>query len=287
MKILKLFVLCMAASFLLSCKKPVDLGADILIIGDSWAQLMCLFQSFPKALKAAGIEKSVSCLTTTKAGARASDWASDKGLRNIDIALAAHKKAKYIYVSLGGNDFFNIWHVGLSEQEKKHHFQQIQDNLIQIVNRIKANRPQATIVLSSYDYPNFEYLMQTQFASAYVKLFKEMGEPTPEQLHKGNAEFEMYKMRIAEQFSNVKYVNNAGLMQYYLGQSEQGIPPGTTPFPGQAPDYFPLLGGHPEIWSPVKAFLGVELTPITDPYHLNNEGFFYLAGNILKYAPVP
>lgn len=288
MKKTQFFLIIIVSSSLLSCR-VLNSGADILMFGDSWAQLMCVFESFPKALHELGIKKTVSCLATTKSGTRASDWASPDGLKKIEQALDLHKRAKYIYISLGGNDFFSVWKKDMSFSDREEKFRKIQQDLIKIILLISSKRSDATIILNSYDYVDFGHLdASSVYDKPYIDLYQRLGSPSPSELHAAIGELELFKIEITKQFSNVKYVNNMGLMQYYYGLSEFNIPAYTTELPGQMPLYEPLLGGKPEAWGPHEALLAVSSPFIeyTNAYHFNSKSCFWFAYNtLMQVAP--
>lgn len=267
-----------------SCKDTRK-ETNVMIIGDSWGFLMCAFNSFSKVMKDLKYANDdVGCLETTKPGTTAREWSNEEGLKKITKALASYPKANYIYLSLGGNDFFEVWYKSISDQEKHNKFSEIQGYIAKIITHIKELRPQAKIVMSSYDYSNFQYLMQTQLASTYVKLYQRMGEPSGAEMHMANTELERYKQALTSSFSNVHYVNVFGLMQHLIGVPDSGIAPGELPAPQQAPNY--EIGGNIFLWGPRQSYIGVEYTRYYDPYHLNNASFYQVVKKILEVKPL-
>lgn len=268
---------------LLSGCKNVEPNARIMLIGDSWAQLMCLNNSFGNALTNLGVTErtGINCQLTTLVGTTSAYWSNNGRLNTILTAMSFSKNLETIYISLGGNDMLGVWYVGMSEQDEIQNFTLIHNQILKIVDYIHAARPNVKIILSSYDYVNFQYFLKNQTVQSYVDIYNRLGRPTAEELNGMSARLEKYKAIIATQRPFVTYVNNMGLMQYYFGQSEFGIAPRTTVLPGQAPNFSPFTGGFPEMPGPHEAFTAVPALKITDPYHLNKTAYELFAENIL------
>lgn len=267
--------------------KDYNRSARILFIGDSWGALMCLFDSFSAAMKELGYssaERSLSCLETTQPQTKARTWATPSELNRISKSLDEHPQVKFIYISLGGNDFFEIWNKNMSLSEKQKAFRIVQNNFRIIINKIREKNKSAKIILSSYDYGNFEYLMTTKFADAYVNVYQHMGYPTALEMQTAMNEFEKYKQALVHEYNNLTYVNLQGLMQVEMGISEYNIPANTLPLPEQGGNFTP--GGRLDLWGPPQAFLGIPNTMYNDPYHLNPTGFYKLVRYLLMQAPM-
>jgi lysophospholipase L1-like esterase len=198
--------------------------------------------------------------------------------------MSVSKNLEAVYISLGGNDLLGTWNKNLTSEEEAKNFIITQNQILQIIDYIHAKRPNIEIILSSYDYVNFQYFLKNNTIAAYTKLYTRMGSPTAEELNGAIARLEKYKAEISIKRNFVKYVNNMGLMQYYYGQSEFGVAPRTTALPGQAPNFSPFMGGLPEMPGPHEAFTAIPVLNITDPYHLNKTAFGLFAENILKVS---
>lgn len=279
----KILIIIAVVSTLFSGCKNIDPGARVMLIGDSWAQLMCINGSFSDALKKLGkAQTGINCQGTTLVGTTAEYWSNSGRLKAVAGAMLVSKNLETIYISLGGNDLLGFWNRNTTEQEEKQQFAVIQANILKVVDFIHALRPNVKIVLSSYDYVNFQYFLKNQTVQSYVDIYNRMGQPTAEELNNASARLEKVKAEIALKRPNVMYVNNMGLMQYYYGQSDFGVAPQSTPLPGQAPSFDPFMGGRPDLPGPHEAFAAISQINVTDPYHLNKAAYLLFAQNILK-----
>jgi lysophospholipase L1-like esterase len=282
----KFFISSLFALTLFSGCKNIDPGARIMLIGDSWAQLMCVNNSFGNALTNLGIttRTGINCQLTTLIGTTSAYWSNNGRLATILSAMSVSKNLEMVYISLGGNDMLGVWHVGMSEEEEIQYFTTVENQILKIVDSIHAVRPKVKIVLSSYDYVNFQYFLKHQTVPSYIEIYNRMGQPTAAELNAMSARLEKYKAIIPTKRSFVTYVNNMGLMQYFYGQSEFGVAPRSTALPGQAPNFSPFMGGLPELPGPHEAFTAIPVLNITDPYHLSKTAFELFAENILKVS---
>jgi lysophospholipase L1-like esterase len=268
---------------ILSGCKNTPTNARIMLIGDSWAQLMCIDGSFSDALSELGFQYTdINCDTTTRVGTTAEYWTNSGRLKIIETSMSLSKNLETIYISLGGNDIIGYWNKNMTTDEENKNAAIVQSQLLQLIDFIQSKKPNVQIVLSSYDYLNFQYFMAHQQVPGYVDIYNRMGQPTDQELNLANGRFEQIKVEITKLRKNVKYVNNNGLLQYFYGQSQFGVPAQSTQLPGQAPEFTPFLGGRPDLPGPSDAFLAVPLINFTDPYHLNAGAYKVIAHHILS-----
>ena len=151
----------------------------MLIVGDSWATFMCLYGSFKTNLRKFGYVTRIrgdrnsvdparrrtrydyhvgveGCGKTEKAGATAEDFLKDKFKNKVVSRLENDQDIKMVFISLGGNDLIDGWHADMNIEEEYELFDTVLERLYQVVAYIKEASPNVKIVVSNYDYPNFE-----------------------------------------------------------------------------------------------------------------------------------
>lgn len=249
----------------------------MLMVGDSWAQLMCAFGSFESVLKERFKDKRAECLGTTKAGTWAKDWAKPGELKTAKSFLIANPNVKAVYASLGGNDLLGSWNVQMSPAESDQALEVIKNNISSVIEELLATRDDVQIVIAGYDFPNFDLLMPGRALESYRDLYTEMGEPSPRELNAVIVELSHKMREIAESFERVHFVPTLGLNQHLLGHPDHGIAPRELPAPAQ--DL--IAGGDPYITQPRSALLNIKNTPLVDPYHLNPTAFKNYARHIM------
>lgn len=269
----KLLILCC----LLISTSVTFAKSKILIAGDSWAYLPCIFGSFNKALAHSDLTdvEIIKCRPTSKAGMRAEQW-----LQSTEhSAVLAHlksdekKEIKVIYLSLGGNDFVNYWNTSLSAAEEQIVFTKAANELQTITHLYHELRPDIKILISGYDYPRFT---STNKIAQYRKVFSRMGEPAPENINAAIVRFSNVVSSVADN-KNIFYIQHYGLMHYYIGISHAGIAKGETLPPEQISSSNDpnQVGGMIEHQGDIKSYLSV--FTLSDAFHLSRYGFFKLA----------
>lgn len=276
----------------------------VLLAGDSWAQYMwdddahnAIFDKFGQADKLAvsrslgsnpgagysGPEYAVS-------GSEAREWvdtANYPWIANVVAELLAEPTIDTVMFSLGGNDVLagkseGGWYKDMdldvpgSEQAL---FDRILADSATITDAFTAVRPQVDVLVSSYEYPNFNV------TPIFVCLFYACPKRDDLSRDPTNAlvtDAELNAMILYVESTRIAWINadprlhfdhGVGEMHHYYGD---GIsPPGVLPRPGQhAPDYEPFPGGNPnqptlrENFRLVSGFSA-------DPIHLNPAGYRY------------
>lgn len=277
----------------------------VLIAGDSWAQYMwdddvhnAVLDRFGQADKLAvsrslgsnpgpdhdGSEYAVS-------GSEAREWvdtARYPWIANTVAELSAKPSIDMVMFSLGGNDVLagksgGGWYKDMdldvpgSEQAL---FDRILSDSAMITDAFKAVRPELDVLVSSYEYPNFNVAFGTCWLYACPKRKDLSRDPdndliTDAQLNGMMLDVEFVRMGWTNADSRLYFDHGVGAMHHYYGDGSSA--PGILPRPGQAaPDYLPFPAGNPDRPSlranfRTVAFLGA------DPIHLNADGYRYKA----------
>ena len=247
---------------------------DVLLVGDSWANLMCLHGSFSEALKAAGYrEFKVHCVNTSKMGTHVADWNSGNNKRNIKLELKVHRSIKMVYISIGGNDIFKIWKKEMTPEEVQAMVDYIREGTEKIISTIRSIRPGVKIVLSSYEYPNFEDLKKLPFETSYSRIYARMGQPTPLELNLMLIRFTQEQENLAKRLG-IEFVNHVGSLQYRYGLKDYDIPPRTVELPW----------GNPAFPSPPEGMIQIATNKFTftDPFHISKGNFNRFAERVVN-----
>ena len=241
----------------------------VLIIGDSWAQLQFTNNSHNQVFADngfAGITISPSSDNTSEDGTEAADWASPTRLQTIIDTINANPEIDTVQLTIGGNDFLNAWHVNMTTQEVSALQQQISSDLSTIISTILALDNKIEILLSFYDYPNFEDTIGGIFGATCDDLNNAMQQPSTLQLNTAATEFEEIYAQIATTQPRVFHVSHFGLMQSFFGFPNDGILPGDILPPGDL--------NRP---SPEEAMRDFVFT--RDCFHLSPLGYEFLVQN--------
>ena len=285
-----------------SCSAPSP-QARVLIAGDSWAQYMWdddthneIFDKFGHADKRAvsrslgsnpgsgysGPEYAIS-------GSEAREWvdrANYPWVDNVIAELQAQPTVDTVVFSLGGNDilagrsgggWYKDMDLDLAGSEDAL-FGTVLDHSTQITDAMLAARPSLDVLVSSYEYPNFNVSALWCWVYACPKREDLSRDPsnalvTDAELNAMNLEVE--GRRIAWTNANPRryFDHGVGEMHYYYGDGVSG--PGELLRPGQmAPDYLPFPAGNPIRPSLRENFRVVSGVP-ADPIHLDAEGYLY------------
>ena len=250
----------------------------VLLVGDSWAQVMWLAKSLRTGLDELGygdvLERGD---VTALGGTRADQWKKLEKLTLITSELANHPSIDLVHISLGGNDFFTKWKTSLSSEQETQVLTGIANDLNVLIQHTLSQRENVSVLICGYTYLNFEETRQAGLVpwcaeSGGSAIWPIQGMPTPLQANTGLARLEAVKAALSGEDSRVSFVNNLGLMQYWFGYPSRGIAPKTVPLPE----------GNPELPSPPEA-----LNNGLDCAHLSPEGYLVLARNCVKefYGP--
>ncbi len=252
---------------------PVAANASpaVLVVGDSWAKLMFDNGSLSTAFAGHGHpEIAVYGDTTTIDGSTAAEWADPSMLPLLDDALVAHPEIDVVVIFLGGNDFLagqsgGGWYVGMDPAAEQQLFDDIQGNLEVVVDHLLGLNPDLTVVLASYDYPNFVDTLGGVLGLLVCRpLWNDLNQPTPLEVNGETAKLDLLQAAIASSRAAVFPVANWGLMQYVYGYPPLQIDPGTL-----------LPPGDPTLPSPTVA-----LRWGLDCFHLNPTGYAAIAERI-------
>jgi hypothetical protein len=278
----------------------------VLLAGDSWAQYMWddgshndLFDRFGQADKRAmslslssdpgpgylGSEYAVS-------GSEARHWvdtANYPWIRNMVAALEANPTIDLVVLSIGGNDILagksgGGWYKDMDLDQPGSEaalFDRLENDTFTIVNAALAVRPDIKVILSSYDYPNFNVGFWC-FAYACPKRADLSRDPTndlitDQELNQLMVEVETRRIAWANAHDRVEFDHAVGLMHYWYGDGVSA--PLALPYPGQLPPfYLPFPGGNvnrPTLRANFRRPNGLD----ADPIHLNFAGYqFKIAG---------
>jgi lysophospholipase L1-like esterase len=245
----------------------------VLIVGDSWAQEQWQDGSHARIFGQLGLgQHGIYGDLTTESGSTAADWKQASYLQRIDVALASYPDIDTVQLTIGGNDFLDGWNTSLSNDDVEDLQQWILFDLQIVVDHILGLDPDVEIVLSFYDYPNFEDtrdgLIWTFVCSG---LWSDLGQPTPLQLNEAAMDFINAFVQLADTDSRVHYVDHFGLMQNRFGFPDDNIEPGDLVMPGDLTRPSPLAamrtrfsgGGH-------------------DCFHLNADGYDFMVENLVE-----
>jgi hypothetical protein len=156
-------------------------------------------------------------------------------------------------------------------------FAELEANTLEIVQAALAVRPSIRVMLSSYDYPNFNVGFWC-FLYACPKRADLSRDPvndliTDEELNEMFVAVEERRIGWTNSWDRVFFDNSVGLMHHAYGDGVS--PPGVLPKPGLAPpDYLPFPGGNPLLPTLRENFRhtgGID----ADPIHLDYEGYQY------------
>ena len=259
----------------------------ILLVGDSWTGFLLAFRSFRSVMpEYAGLDRWVEVGNRTAVmGARAFELHDPAYLATLTDELTRYPNIDVVVMTLGGNDFMrglpNVlpWNPGRTvsfydwwrdntdgnpdnDWDADLLYSRLKADIAFIVDYILAVRPDIRVLILSYDYgarppkPGHDYTIEEQ--------------------HLAFVEMDRRKREIAEERERVDFVQNYGMMQYSFGvpDADPPLPPGSVPYPGDAPDWDPWPGGLPQYLSPLEAYIDQDI-------HLTEEGYAILARRAL------
>ena len=249
--------------FLLLSSQIMAQTTRVLIVGDSWAEFQWLDGVHANVFSANGyVSIQADGASTAIGGTTAADWANE-GLMLLTEAIAENSQIDTVQLTIGGNDFLGAWSAGLSEQQQVTIRNSIVANIQTIVSHLLIQRSDIEVVLSFYDYLNFEDTL----AGFCVPLYQDIGQPTTLNLNTVMRDFEQAYAQIAAAHSRVYYVSHLGLLQFTYGFPNQDIQPGDITPPGDI--------NRP---SPVAALRDADGGP--DCIHLNSAGNQVIIQNV-------
>jgi len=298
-------LLCLIFSTTISLQAQITANCDgsdpkILIAGDSWAQYMgdddvhnAILNQYGQAdkyLVTETLEPGPSVPYTGSAyavsGSEAREWANTATypyIANMVNALNANPSIELVILSIGGNDVLagksgGGWYKDMDLDvpgSEAALFATIETNTLTIINAALAVRPNIKVLLSSYEYPNFDVEFGTCWIYACDKREDLSRDPNNDLIT--NAELnammittETQRQNMVNGLSRVYYDNSVGLMHHIYGNDNVGEgvlpkPQGISPYtPGGDPS-LPSLRENFRIWG--------------DPIHLDAEGYEYKVKN--------
>lgn len=243
----------------------------VLIVGDSWSEYSFVFGSLDAAFADAGHpDKRAIGATTAIGGSTAKDWTTPAYQQLVTDALAQAPDVDVIHLTVGGNDFFAGWRVGMGAAAEAALFDAIAADVITVVDFLQATRPGVQVVLSTYDYPNFEEKLSGN--PIYFLLWAALGFPSSAELNAAAARGQARIGRDLVGKPGVHVMHHFGLAHFLRGFPGRGILPRTLPAPRQwTPTQRPRLGGDPQLPGTPDWML--------DPIHLNDIGYFWVASH--------
>lgn len=273
----------------------------VLLAGDSWAQYMWdddahneIFDQFGQADHLAvsrslgsnpgpgytGPEYAIS-------GSEAREWVNTANypwIANVVAELQALPTIDSVVFSLGGNDILagksgGGWYKDMDLDvpgAEAALFNRILADSSSILAAFTAVRPQIDVLVSSYEYPNFNVSALWCWIYACPKRRDLSRDPdnalvTDAQINAMNLDVESRRIAWTNADPRLHFDHGDGEMHYYHGDGISA--PGMLPRPGQqAPGYLPFPGGNP-LRPSLRANFRVVSGIAADPIHLNPAGY--------------
>jgi hypothetical protein len=274
----------------------------VLLAGDSWAQYMwdddahnATFDKFGMADHLAvsrslgsnpgsgynGPEYAIS-------GSEAREWvdtAHFPWIANVVAALQAEPSIDTVMLSIGGNDVLagkpgGGWYKDMNLDtagSEEAFFSRLLGDSATIADSIAAVRPQLDVLVSSYEYPNFNVGFWC-FLYACPKRRDLSRDPdnaliTDSELNAMMLNIESRRIAWTNANPRLQFDHGVGEMHHYYGDGISA--PGILPRPGQqAPDYLPFPAGNPlrpSLRENFRVVSGIS----ADPIHLDPDGYLY------------
>ena len=263
---------CLAACGLFLCLSVANADQTItryLIVGDSWAEEQWIDGSHARVFEKRGLDGvGISGELTTESGSTAAEWVAEN-LERISGAFDQYPHLDTVQLTIGGNDFLDHWDTGMSQEEFDDLIGFIQNDVEIVSNYILGLRPNVEIVISLYDYPNFEDTRNGLiWTFACSSLWTSLGQPSP--LEVNTAAVAVIDAIESELVAHpqVSHVRHLGRAQNHFGLP--GQPPGTIAPPG--------LVDQP---SPASAMRERFLFGGLDCFHFNADAYDVLVDNLV------
>ena len=278
----------------------------VLIAGDSWAQFMWdddahneVFDKFGHADKRAvsrslgsnpgpgysGPEYAIS-------GSEAREWvngASYPWAANVVSELQALPSIDSVVLSIGGNDILagrsgGGWYKDMDLDvpgAEEALFARVLQHSDAIAQSFVNVRPQIDVIISSYEYPNFNVSPLWCWIYACPKRNDLSRDPanalvTDAEINAMNLDVETRRMAWTNGDPRLAFDHGVGEMHHYYGDGQTAA--GILPRPGQlAPAYLPFPAGNPARPS-LRENFRLNSGISADPIHLDAEGYLYKVG---------
>lgn len=249
---------------------PQNTEDRVLVVGDSWSAYTVAYDSLNASFASFGHgDKRAIGSTTAIGGSTAADWTTPSYQQLIVNALNVNPDLEVVHLTIGGNDFFAGWSVSMGAAAETALFDQIADDVESVVDFIKAQDPQLQVLLSTYDYPNFDEMLSAN--PFYQFLWAAMGFPTPLELNTAAARSQRLIGKRLVGTDRVHVIHHFGLLHFLRGYASKGIAPRSLPKPRQwgKGGKTPAAGGD----------LSLNGTPewMFDAIHPDATGYFWVA----------
>lgn len=283
-----------------SCPAP---QARVLVAGDSWAQFMwdddahnAIFDRFGHGDKwmlsrsldsdpgagYGGPEYAIS-------GSEARQWADTANypwIANVLAELDAQPSVDTVVLSIGGNDVLagrsdGGWYKDMDLDvagSEAALFETIRQDTFTVIDALQGHGNGPTVLLSSYEYPNFDVNILWCWIYACPKRRDLSRDPdadliTDTELNAMFVDVEAQRLDWTLARQGLEYDNSVGLMHHYYGDGVAG--PGELPRPGfLGPLHEPFPGGNPlrpTLRQNFREVAGIS----ADPIHLDPDGYQY------------
>lgn len=264
------FLLTLAASLFVWPAISYAQVTRFLVVGDSWAEEQWLDGSHQQVFDTNGLAAvAVSGELTTTSGSTAADWVAPDQLDRIGNALAQYPHVDTVQLTVGGNDFLDAWNTGYSEAQFDELIGWISQDIEFITTYILNQRPDIEIIISLYDYPNFEDTRDGLiWTFACSGLWNDLGQPSPLELNTAAVEVIDAVELLADSDPRISHVRHLGQAQNEYGIP--GFPPGTVAPPGNI-----------NLPSPLDAMRTRFFGGGHDCFHFNGETYEVLIENLL------
>lgn len=275
----------------------------LLLAGDSWAQFMWDDDTHNRLLDRFGLadrralSRSLgqnpgpghSGPSYAVSGSEAREWvdtANYPWIANVVAELQAQTSIDTVLFSLGGNDLLagrpdGGWYKDMDLDvpgSEAALFARVLADSQTIAQSFLAVRPDLEVLVSSYEYPNFNVSALWCWIYACPKRRDLSRDPDNDLIN--DAEINALMVQVEQRrigWTNaeprLRFDHGVGGMHHYYGDGQSAA--GLLPRPGQlAPDYAPFPGGNPALPS-LRENFRLNSGISADPIHLDEEGYRY------------
>ncbi len=210
----------------------------VLLVGDSWAEIMWTFDVIDSVFDNHGrADLNAKGDLTAISGSKASEWAQAAWLQSITDELDANPTIEVVQLVIGGNDFLagasgGGWFQGMGQAAEDQLFAQIVADIETVVDHILAYDPAIKVVVSSYDYTNFVESLVGLNGVVCTAYWNDLGQPTPVQINTAGANLEVAREAMLNGKARTTSIDHYGFMQWSFGYATQGLNPGDLIPPG-------------------------------------------------------
>ncbi len=234
--------------------EPCDQPMDILLMGDLWPKRAFRWDTLAQVLQDHGyghyrVAGSISTSQWISATLMAKNENNELG--RVDLAFERFPDVQFVQISVGSMDIINLAIEkslnSMSASALNDALNEIQNSIQTVINYLFMLKPDVEILLADSDYLNpdaikaafsqykLKAVSQRTFNNALVALGRKI-------------------LEIAQRTPHCHYVQNWGLIQYYMGNPPVWNPEGV-PFPGTEETGFqPYPGGNPDYSCPLDAY---------------------------------